>query len=52
LVSVIGLADLVAMNPGVISAAAARGGSLDQAALTDASRPGQIGGARTDVFDA
>jgi D-3-phosphoglycerate dehydrogenase / 2-oxoglutarate reductase len=48
----IGADQLAKTKPGVLIVNAARGGLVDEQALADAVRSGQVGGAGIDVFDA
>ena len=47
----IGAAEIARMKPGSFVLNVARGGILDEAAVADALRSGQLGGAGIDVFD-
>ncbi|MFW3169442.1 phosphoglycerate dehydrogenase [Geodermatophilus sp. CPCC 206100] len=49
-IGLIGAAELATTKPGVIVVNAARGGLVDEAALADALRSGQVGAAGVDVY--
>lgn len=50
--NLIGAKELAAMSPGTILINTARGGVVDERALSDALRSGHLGGAAVDVFTA
>ncbi len=50
-IGIIGEAELAALRPGALVINCARGGIIDEPALLEAVRSGQVGGAGLDVFD-
>ncbi|NQW08378.1 MAG: hydroxyacid dehydrogenase [Alphaproteobacteria bacterium] len=50
-IGLLGAAELAALRPGALVVNCARGGLIDEAALLDAVRSGQVSGAGMDVFD-